>query len=412
MARHIAVLGAGMVGVASALALQRKGFTVTLIDRKPPGRETSYGNAGIISRGSVTPFNNPDLWKALPSYLGNTHPALRYRAGYLAANLPWLTKFLGNATQASSTRRGAALNLLLKPALDFHRGWMQEAGISNRLRETGWLKLWRNAQSRPEAEAASRALQSFGLRAPILDRQEISGLEPDLAPVFSVGLLHQDTASVDSPGNVTTAYAAMFAREGGTIRQEGMQSLEQQGESWVVRLDSGVLAADAVVMALGPWSAEALKPLGYNVPLAFERGYHQEFALPKGMKLSRPLYDSDNAYVLTPMENGVRVTTGVELTDRDAPSNLAQRDKAVAKAREIFPFEAAVAEPWRGARPTLPDSLPVIGKAPRHANLYVAFGHQHIGFSTGPSTGTAIAALVAGEAPPFDLTAFAPSRYL
>ncbi len=412
MTRHIAVLGAGIVGVSSALALQRKGFTVTLIDRKPPGRETSYGNAGIISRGSIMPFNNPDLWKALPSYLGNRHPALRYRAGYLAANLPWLARFLGNATAASSARRGAALNTLIASAMDLHRGWMHEAGVSHRLRETGWLKLWRDERSRPEAEAASRALQSFGLRAPILDRQEISGLEPDLAPVFSVGLLHQDTASVDSPGNVTAAYAALFARQGGTLRQDAILGLEQQGEGWLVRLDGGVLAADAVVMALGPWSAEALKPLGYHVLLAFERGYHQEFALPKGMKLSRPLYDSDHAYVLTPMENGVRVTTGVELTDRDAPSNLTQRDLAVAAAREIFPFEAAVAEPWRGARPTLPDSLPAIGKAPRHANLYVAFGHQHIGFSTGPSTGTAIAALVAGEAPPFDLAAFAPSRYL
>jgi D-amino-acid dehydrogenase len=412
MARQIAVLGAGMVGVSSALALQRKGFAVTLIDRKPPGRETSYGNAGIISRGSVLPINNPGLWKSLPAYLGNNHPALRYRLGYLAANLPWLARFLAGTRASDTDRRSVALDGLLASAVDLHRRWMQEAEVSHRLRETGWLRAWRNEASQATAEAEAAMMARFGLKATLLDRQAISGLEPDLAPVFSVGVLHEDTASVDSPGNVTAAYAALFAREGGTIRRDGLQSLEQKGDGWLLHLDSGQLAAETVVLALGPWTADALKPLGYHVPLGFERGYHQEFTLPKGMALKRPVYDGDNAYVLTPVENGVRVTTGVELADRDAGSNLAQRDRAVAKAREIFPFEAAVAEPWRGARPTLPDSLPAIGKAPRHANLYVAFGHQHIGFTTGPSTGMAIAALVAGEAPPFDLTAFAPSRYL
>jgi D-amino-acid dehydrogenase len=412
MAREIAVLGAGIVGVSSALALQRRGFTVTLIDRKPPGRETSYGNAGIISRGSAQPLNNPGLWKNLPAYLGNRHPALRYRAGYLAANLPWLTRFLAGATRADTARRTHALNALLDPSTILHRQWMQEAGISHRLRETGWLKLWRSEASRGAAQAEAALLTSLGRRARMLDRQAISGLEPDLAPVFSVGLLHEDTSSVDSPGNVTTAYASLFTAAGGTLRQESVRRLEQKGEGWLVHLDTETLTANRVVLALGPWSADMLKPLGYRVPLGFERGYHQEFALPEGMKLSRPLYDNDHCYVLTPMENGVRVTTGVELADRDAASNLDQRDKAVAHAREIFPFEAAVAEPWRGARPTLPDSLPAIGRAPRHANLYVAFGHQHIGFTTGPATGEAIAALVAGEAPPFDLSAFAPSRYL
>lgn len=412
MSKHIVVVGAGIVGVSSALALLRRGFTVTLLDRREPGRETSYGNAGILSRGSVVPFNNPGLWKALPGYFGNTHPALRYRAGYLAANPLWVARFLAGATESDSARRGTALNALIAPAMALHRRWMQEAGVGHRLRETGWLKLWRDPSGLAAAEAESAALGRFGLAAPILDRQAISGLEPDIAPVFSVGLLHQDTASVDSPGAVTQAYARLFTAEGGSLRQGSLQMLKRDGEDWLVMTDGDPLAADAVVLALGPWSADALQPLGYNVPLAFERGYHQEFVAPPGRGLSRPLYDADNAYVMTPMEKGVRITTGVELADRDATPDFAQRDRAVAKARDVFPFGDPVAEPWRGARPTLPDCLPIIGEAPRHKGLYLAFGHQHIGFSTGPSTGEAIAALVAGEAPPFDLAPFAPGRYL
>jgi len=412
MTRHILVLGAGMVGVSTALAALRRGFRVTLVDRKPPASETSYGNAGILSRASVFPINAPALWGKLPAYLGNGHPALRYRFGYLAANLPWLVRFLAGTRSADQKRRSKALDGLLAATMPLHRRWIAEAGVGHRLRETGWLKVWRGQDGRAAAEAERDALARFGIRSEVFDRQGISGLEPDIAPLFSVGLLHQDTASVDSPGEVGQAYARLFVAEGGEFRQGELRGLDQAGNGWSVRLADGTIAADAVAVALGPWSADCLAMLGYRVPLGFERGYHQEFQLPADRRLSRPLYDSDHAYVLTPVENGVRVTTGVELADRDAPSSFAQRDLAVPRAREILPFGEAVAEPWRGARPTLPDSLPAIGFAHRHRNLVVGFGHQHIGFTTGPATGEALAALLAGEPAPFDLAAFVPSRYL
>jgi D-amino-acid dehydrogenase len=163
---------------------------------------------------------------------------------------------------------------------------------------------------------------------------------------------------------------------------------------------------------LGPWSAELLRPLGYRVPLAAERGYHQEFKPNPQRTLRRPIHDSEGGFVMTPMEAGIRITTGVQLTARDAPSSFAQLEAAVPLARSVAEFGEAVGEPWRGARPTLPDSLPMIGPAPRHRGLWLAFGHQHIGFTTGPATGAAIAAMIGGAQPPFDVTPFAPSRYL
>jgi len=148
------------------------------------------------------------------------------------------------------------------------------------------------------------------------------------------------------------------------------------------------------------------------VPLAVERGYHQEFTPNPARSLQRPIHDAEGNFLMTPMENGIRVTSGVELTDRDAPSSYAQLDMVVPLARGVVEFGSAVAEPWRGARPTLPDSLPVIGKAPRHQGLWLAFGNQHIGFTTGPATGSAIAAMIAGETPSFDASAFSPARYI
>ncbi len=208
------------------------------------------------------------------------------------------------------------------------------------------------------------------------------------------------------------AYAQMFAAGGGTIRQSGIRRIEPHGDGWRVQLADGEIAARHVVVALGPWSAELLQPLGYRVPLAFERGYHQHFVSNPARKLLRPIHDAEGGFLMTPMEQGVRVTSGVELTARDAPSNFSQLEAVVPMARSVVEFGDALGERWRGARPTLPDSLPMIGAAPRHRGLWFAFGNQHVGFTTGPGTGAAIAAMIAGDAPPFEVRAFSPARYI
>jgi D-amino-acid dehydrogenase len=217
---------------------------------------------------------------------------------------------------------------------------------------------------------------------------------------------------VDSPGNVVKAYARMFSSAGGEIRRAEIKSLLPDGEGWRVVLSDGELSARHVVVALGPWSADLLRPLGYRVPLASERGYHREFKPNPSRQLLRPIHDADNAFLMTPMEQGIRVTSGVELTDRDAPSSYAQLDAVVPLARSVVEFGEPVGDIWRGARPTLPDSLPMIGPAPRHSGLWLAFGNQHIGFTTGPATGAAIAAMIGGLPPSFDAAAFSPRRYL
>jgi len=407
----VAVLGAGIVGVSAGIAARQRGLSVVVIDRREPGSETSYGNAGILSSGSILPLNKPSLWSALPGYLANTSAALRWDPLWVMRNLDWVVRFLGNTVPSRTRPRAAALHGLIGASLKLHREWIVKANAAQRIRETGWLKAWRN-DATEAAKQEQAFLAEFGIKSELLDRQAISALEPDIVPVYKTGLLHTQTASVDSPGAVTKAYARMFSAAGGEVRQSEIKTIEPQGDGWRIVVGDGAVSARHVVVALGPWSADILRPLGYRVPLAVERGYHLEFTPNPARSLQRPIHDAEGGFLMTPMENGIRVTSGVELTDRDAPSSFAQLDMVVPMARGVVEFGSAVGEPWRGARPTLPDSLPVIGKAPRHQGLWLAFGNQHIGFTTGPATGSAIAAMIAGEAPSFDVAPFAPSRYI
>jgi D-amino-acid dehydrogenase len=407
----VIVLGAGIVGVSAAYAARQRGLSVILIDRREPGSETSYGNAGVLSSGSILPLNKPSLWQALPTYLTNRNAALRWDPAWALRNIDWVVRFLANATAAQTRPRAAAHHGLLGAALEHHREWIVKADAAQRIRETGWLKAWRS-----DAVAAAKQEQAFladyGIESRLLGRQAISALEPNILPVYKVGLLHTQTASVDSPGNVVKAYARIFVGAGGELRQSDIKAIVPDGEGWRVVLAEGGISARHVVVALGPWSADLLRPLGYRVPLAFERGYHREFKPNPARSLQRPIHDAEASFLMTPMEQGIRVTSGVELTARDAPSSFAQLDQVVPLARGVVEFGEAVGEPWRGARPTLPDSLPMIGPAPRHSGLWLAFGNQHIGFTTGPATGAAIAAMIGGAPPPFDVSAFSPSRYL
>ena len=407
----VVVLGAGIVGVSAAYAARQRGLSVALVDRREPGSETSYGNAGILSSGSIFPLNQPSLFGSLPKYLSNRHAALRWDIGWALKNPTWIARFLASGRASQTRPRALALHGLIKASLKLHRQWIVDAGAANRIRETGWLKAWRS-DNLAAAKADQAALTEYGIKSELLDRQGISALEPNILPIYSVGLLHSETASVDSPGNVVKAYARMFAGTGGDVRQAEIKSIVPDGGGWRVVLSDGEIRARHVVVALGPWAPDLLRPLGYRVPLAWERGYHREFKPSPSRQLRRPIHDAENAFLMTPMEQGIRVTSGVELTARDAPSNYAQLDAVVPLARSVVEFGEPVGEIWRGARPTLPDSLPMIGPAPRHQGLWLAFGNQHIGFTTGPATGDAIAAMIAGMAPSFDVSAFSPKRYL
>ena len=289
--------------------------------------------------------------------------------------------------------------------------------MRQRLRENGWLFLYRTQAAFQRGQPARDTFDRFGITTQVLDAWALYALEPSLRPIFARALWVQDAASVDSPGRVVEAYAALFVSRGGCIVQQGVSGLARPdgGDPWrILMADGGVREADQVVVALGPWSAEFLRSTqALSVPMAFERGHHMHYGAAPDARLSRPVYDTAGGYVLSPMEQGLRLTTGVHLADQDAPPKLSQLNLAEAAARQAFPLGGRLDEaPWLGSRPTLPDSRPAIGQCPGRPRLWLAFGHQHIGFSTGPGTAALLAAQVSGEPCPIDPAPFSPSRFI
>lgn len=412
---RVAVLGAGMVGVATALELQRLGAQVTLIDRRDPGQETSYGNAGVIARSSLMPFNHPGLWKSLPTLLRNHTASLRYAPGFMLRNLPWALLYLRHARQSSFEATTTALDALIRLSTAEHLRLLSDVGERHRLRDNGWLFLYRSQAAFESGQLGRDTMAHFGIRTQVLDRHGLSDLEPVLQPVFEKALWIQDTCSVDSPGQVVQAYARAFAARGGIVSTRALRTVQRNGEGWDVLDASGQASYfEQVVVALGPWSKDFMATLGVRVPMGFERGYHMHYAAgDTPARLQRPVYDTGGGYVLSPMEQGLRLSTGVELNHCDAAPNPVQLGLAEAAARQALPLgERLEPAPWMGRRPTLPDCRPIIGPMPGRRGLWLAFGHQHIGFSTGTGTAKLLGAQMTGQSLPLDAHPFRAERFL
>ena len=419
--RQVTVLGAGMVGVSCALVLQAKGWKVTLVDQRGPGEETSAGNAGVLSRSSLLPFNRPGLWQSLPRMLLKPGPSLQMRASALT-HFDFMWRFLWHARRASFDITTVALDGLIQLSGGVHRNWLTQCALQHRLRENGWLWLFQNDMAWQGSAFSRDVLKDFSVACEALHGPDIQSLEPHLSTQFQHALWIKDAASVDNPSAVVKAYAEQFVKQGGIFHLSEVCNLQKQPQGWQWLDASGSPHwAPNLVLAMGPWSESLLKasqlPSDFHAYMAFERGYHRHFKPVTGVTLQRPVYDTAGAYVLSPMvdeagESVLRMTTGVELAERDAAPNTQQLEAAENAVRRALPLkEAVVGSDWLGSRPTTPDSRPIIGEMPQCPGLWLAFGHQHIGFSTGPGTGVLLSELMAGESTSINPMPFSPLRF-
>ena len=412
--RHqIAVIGGGIVGVSNALALQKAGHQVTLIDRGTPGRETSYGNAGVLSESSVAVLNSPGLLKSLPKLLFGRSNSVRFSPGLVIRRFGWMVGFLSYCTARRWCAAGHALRALQLVSLDQHKAWIAEAGVDDLLRYGGWMKVFRRQESFEAYRAELALADEVGTGYSIFDREQIRQIEPGLKPIYEKAVLYDNTCGVSNPAVLTDAYVRLFTDAGGRVAKARVTGLARGEDGWTVSCDGGGdLAADAVVIAAGPWSADISGWLGYDLPLGWERGYHMHLEPGEGPQLNCAVHDVDGGFAIAPMQQGVRITTGVEIAHRDAPPDYRQVRRSVELARDGHEMKAEIDEtPWMGRRPTMVDSLPVIGPAPRHDGLFFNFGHQHIGLSMAPGSALAITAMINGEAPPMDMTPFRATRF-
>jgi D-amino-acid dehydrogenase len=407
------VLGAGIVGTSVALHLAKRGMAVALIDRAGVGEQTSYGNAGIIEGNTVFPPAFPFDLGVLARIALKRAGEANYHLSFLPQALPWILAF----RRASRPKRLAENARLIRPlferAVAEHEALMLETGATRYLRKNGWLKLYRSARSFAGLKAEFDVASELGLPLQRLEVAQARELEPSLRPVFEHAVFWPQAASISNPLGVTRAYAARFNALGGVTLTGDARSLHRTGRGWRVETHEGSVDAPDVVIALGPWSRDLLDPMGLRLPLAVKRGYHRHFRGEGNAALSRPVLDGDAGYVITPMEQGIRMTTGVEFAPRDAPATPVQFDRLMPQARALFPLgERADEQTWLGARPCFPDSRPIIGRAPGRPGLWLAIGHAHWGLTLGPATGRMIAEMMAGETPFCDPMPYRAERFV
>jgi D-amino-acid dehydrogenase len=414
MARYdTVVLGAGIVGICTALHLQKRGRATALVDRRGAAEETSFGNAGLIQREGVYPYGFPHDFGALARYGLNRTIDAHYHPSALPRLAPFLWKYWHYSRPARHAEVARRYAKLIEHCVAEHDALAAEAGAADLIVRGGWMKIFRTERERDLRFAeAERWRRDFGVEHRQLDAKMLQEAEPYLAPVLA-GALHwtQPTRTLD-PQALGQAYVRRFEALGGTFLQGNAATLEADGQGWRMRTAKGSLEASAAVIALGPWADVLTRALGYELPLAVKRGYHMHYRAAGEAKLNLPVLDVERGYFMGPVRRGIRLTTGAEFALRDAIRTPVQLGRAEPIARDLFPLaERLDNEPWMGARPCTPDMLPVIGPAPKHANLWFAFGHAHHGLTLGAVTGRLVAEMITGEPPFVDPAPYSASRF-
>jgi D-amino-acid dehydrogenase len=409
----VIVLGAGMVGVSTALHLHKRGRSVALIDRRAPGEETSYGNTGIIQREGVVPYPFPRQIGLMAQYALNRRTEANLHWSALPTIAPWLYRYWAASTPARLAATARAARPLIERCVVEHEALMVDAGIASMMRRTGYLRFYRSpAALKAEIVKDEAWRQTYGINYEVINGRKLAELEPHLRGGDGGGVWMPEPVSVGDPGGVTKAYARLLSDRGGRVIEGDGRTLTSLPGGWQVRTSEGPVAAAAAVVALGPWSNDVLQPLGYRFPLGIKRGYHMHYKAEGNATLNRPVIDVAHGYALAPMVKGIRLTTGAEFALRDAPPTPVQLERAEPLAREIFPLGARVdGQPWLGRRPCLPDMLPIVGPAPKHEGLWLNFAHHHLGFTLGPVTGRLLAEMVTGEAPFTDPEPYRADRF-
>ena len=413
MARtDVIVLGAGIVGTSVALHLAKRGLAVALLDRRAPGEETSYGNAGVIEGNVLFPPAFPTGAMALLRILIKRAPEANYHLSFLPFAAPWLLAFRAASSPEKLLETAHAMRPLFRRAVAEHETLLIESGATRYLRKTGWLKLYRSDAGFAAIARELSLAGEYGVAHQRLDRDGALAIEPSLGLVFRHAVYWPGAASISNPLAVTRAYAARFGALGGVVLTGDARSLHRSDGHWRIDTAGGPLDAEQVVVALGPFAPDVLRRLGVKLPLGIKRGYHRHFRPAGNASLARPVVDAEVGYCLAPMEQGIRLTTGAEIAARDAPPSPAQFRRLMPAAQELFPLgEPVESSPWMGSRPCFADSRPVIGRARGHPGLWLAYGHAHWGLTLGPATGRLLAEMMTGATPFCDPAPYGAERF-
>ncbi|ETX13700.1 D-amino acid dehydrogenase [Roseivivax halodurans JCM 10272] len=394
---YFLVLGAGMIGVSTALELQSRGHVVTLVDRRAPGQETSFGNAGVIQAEAAEPYALPrDLPTLLKYALGRSNDVTWSVSGVLRM-APALWSYFRHSAPARHRRIAQVYTQLTRCATEDHAPLIMAAGADNLIIREGMTLVYRDVRALDAAaREAERMRQSYGVSSRVLDTGALKAEEPALTgePAGAIHMLQSWSCS--DPGGLTAAYAELFRQRGGRIVEADALTLSREGSSWNVYGPDGGVSGEQVVVALGPWSPELLRRFGIRISMIYKRGYHAHYHAPRALR--RPMLDTDCGIVAASMRGGLRLSSGAALVDLGAVPLPRQLGYGATKIGELFETGPRIDEPqWTGTRPCMPDMLPVVGPAPGLSNMWLNFGHGHHGFTLGPTSARVLADAISGD---------------
>ena len=411
-ARTVAVIGAGIVGTVAACFLRREGHAVTLYDRDAPGCGASFGNSGVISPAAVMPVAMPGLLGKVPRWLLDETGPLYLDWRELPRLAPWLIAFLRAGREDRVRAISAALAALNGPTLDLLMPLLREAGLDALVRRKGMLYVDPIGQEGASESLAVSLQRAAGYRVETLDASRLRDLEPALAPGFRRGVFVPAAAHTVDPHRLVTGLAEHFERQGGTFRRARVDRIRAPArERATIEAAGEIHDYDNVVVAAGVWSKPLVAGLGYRAPLVAQRGYHVTFTDP-GVTLNTVLLPTAHVATIVPMAMGIRMGGTVEFARDGAPPNQKRADALCLHAKATLPaLNVEERTTWMGERPCTPDSLPVLGRAPRHPAVLFAFGHGHQGVIGAAKTAETIADLVAERTPSLDLAPFGLGRF-
>ncbi|MGX8219740.1 NAD(P)/FAD-dependent oxidoreductase [Psychrobacter celer] len=413
MRYEVIVIGAGMVGTSIAWHLQKNNSQVLLLDKKLPGSETSYGNAGLIQREAIHTHPFPRQLTEMIRVLPNQGTDIRYRIPALLRYHQALLQYWKYSAPATVKKIEAEWQTLIAHCTSEHQTMISASGADELITRDGWLQLHRSEDTFKEAIESAIAAREQGVEHNVLSLAELKAMEPSANFDGFVGAIHWlNSWQVSNPSALVKAYAKNFEEMQGTIKESDVKEIVKEGEGWKIITDKEIYYSDKLVIAAGPWSNDLIKPLGYNLPLFPMRGYHQHFKVTDKNTIHHSMFDMDKGFVMGPMQQGIRITTGAEMTTMNAPKNFGQLQTVLKFARKILPLDDAVeSEAWAGSRPCMPDMKPVIGPAPKHDKLWFAFGHSHQGFTLGPMTGRIVEEMIHDKPLLVDITPFSAQRF-
>lgn len=409
----VIVVGAGMVGISTAIWLQRAGHQVTLIDRIGPAGGTSYGNAGILASGSVVPVTTPGLITKAPGMLFDPYKPLFLKWGYLARLLPWLTKYLSHANVKDTNRIADALTPIIGESLSDHQALAAGTNAEHWITPSDYAYIYQDRATFQKDAFTWQIRQRLGFKWDEYEGDDIAAYEPAITGRAGFIAAMNDHGYIKSPGDYIADLARHFEQQGGRLIIADVENVSHEnGVVTGVRAGGEWMRADRVAVTTGVWSGVLAKQFGIKVPLESERGYHLELWNPS-LKLNNPLFIASGKFVITPMKGRIRLAGAVEFGGLKAgPSKAPIRMLRHHLAQNMPDLTWDDESEWMGHRPAPVDSIPVISDVPGYTGAFMSFGHHHVGLTGGPKTGRLLASMIGGQRPNIDLETYSIKRFI